>query len=52
MPAPDPVDPMETVLREDPLHASARAMAAYVERLRATGRDHHANAIEASRGRC
>lgn len=40
------VDPLMTVLREGPLHASGD-LAKYAKRLRATGRGHHADRLEA-----
>ena len=41
------VDPLDTVLREGPCHANDRDLPGYCERLRATGRAHHADALEA-----
>ncbi|HIE51890.1 MAG TPA: sulfatase [Armatimonadetes bacterium] len=48
--APQPIDPMQTVLREGgPYHVRGR-LEMYCERLRATGRAHHAEALEARFG--
>jgi arylsulfatase A-like enzyme len=44
-PAPEPLDPMQTVLREGPLHASAAERERYCSWLRATGRGLQADQI-------
>lgn len=49
-PAPEPIDPLEVVLREGPLHANENVRVRYCERLRSTGRAHHAKYIECTRG--
>lgn len=49
--APVPVDPMQVVLREGgPLHTRGE-LPKYAERLRASGRAHHADALEARHGK-
>jgi arylsulfatase A-like enzyme len=49
-PAPQPIDPMQTGLQEDPFHANAAAREKYCQRLRETGRSEQAGEIERTRG--
>lgn len=49
-PGPERIDPLDVVLREQPLHANNTVRERYCQRLRATGREHHAAYIEKTRG--